>query len=181
MTLRIYGNRALKTLAGKDTRPTQSMVREALFNRWQAAIAQGRWLDLCAGTGAMGAEALCRGASTVIGIEQSARACSVIEQNWQQVVAEGQAFQLIRGDVVKKLPTLAGQQFDLIYFDPPYLSELYQPVLEAIANHNLLSENGELAVEHNPKRSSFSTPTGLEVCRQKIYGNTALTFYQLKN
>lgn len=181
MTLRIYGNRALKTLSGKDTRPTQSMVREALFNRWQGAIAQCRWLDLCAGTGAMGAEALCRGASTVVGIEQSSRAWAVIEQNWQQVVAEGQTFQLIRGDVIKKIPTLTAQQFDLIYFDPPYVSDLYQPVLDAIADYNLLSANGELAVEHNPKRSDFSTPATLEVCRQKNYGNTALTFYQLKN
>ena len=79
MTLRIYGNRALKTLTGKDTRPTQSIVREALFNIWQPAIAQCRWLDLCAGTGAMGAEALCRGASTVVGIEQSSRAWAVIQ------------------------------------------------------------------------------------------------------
>ncbi len=181
MTLRIYGNRALKTLSGKDIRPTQSMVREALFNMWQGAIAQCRWLDLCAGTGAMGAEALCRGASTVVGIEQSPRAGSVIQQNWQQVAAEGQTFQLIRGDVIKKIPSLMGQQFDLIYFDPPYASELYQPVLDAIADYNLLSKNGELAVEHNPKRSDFFTPKTLEVCRQKNYGNTALTFYQLKN
>ncbi|MBM0743512.1 16S rRNA (guanine(966)-N(2))-methyltransferase RsmD [Phormidium sp. CLA17] len=181
MTLRIYGNRALKTLSGKDTRPTQSMVRQALFNIWQSAIADCRWLDLCAGTGAMGAEALCRGASTVVGIEQSSRACSVIEQNWQQVAAEGQVFQLLRGDVVKKLPTLSGQQFDLIYFDPPYASELYQPVLNAIAAHNLLSENGELAVEHRLKGLDFSIPTTLEICRQKNYGNTTLTFYQLKS
>jgi 16S rRNA (guanine966-N2)-methyltransferase len=181
MTLRIYGNRALKTLSGKDTRPTQAMVREALFNIWQGAIAQCRWLDLCAGTGAMSAEALCRGASLVVGIEQSPRTWTIIEQNWQQVVTAGQTFQLIRGDVVKKLPTLIGQQFDLIYFDPPYASELYQPVLNAIADYNLLAANGELAVEHNPKRSDFSIPTTLEICRQKTYGNTALTFYQLKS
>jgi 16S rRNA (guanine(966)-N(2))-methyltransferase RsmD len=179
MTLRIYGNRALKTLSGKDTRPTQSIVRQALFNVWQGAIADCRWLDLCAGSGAMGAEALCRGASVVVGIEQSSRAGAVIEQNWQQMATEGQAFQLLRGDVVKKLPTLAGQQFDRIYFDPPYASELYQPVLDAIADYNLLSINGELAVEHHPQRSNFSTSSTLEVCRQKIYGNTALTFYQL--
>ena len=180
MTLRIYGNRTLKTLSGKDTRPTQSIVREALFNIWQGAIAQCRWLDLCAGSGAMGAEALCRGAALVVGIEQSSRAWSVIEQNWQQVATEGQSFQLIRGDVIKKLPTLSGQQFDLIYFDPPYASELYQPVLDAIVHYNLLSTNGELAVEHNPRRSDFSVPPALEVYRQKSYGKTALTFYQLK-
>ncbi len=61
MSLRIYGNRQLKTLMGQATRPTPSLVREALFNIWQGTIVGCRWLDLCTGSGAMGAEALCRG------------------------------------------------------------------------------------------------------------------------
>ncbi|MER3475705.1 MAG: 16S rRNA (guanine(966)-N(2))-methyltransferase RsmD, partial [Leptolyngbya sp. ERB_1_2] len=70
MSLRIYGNRSLKTLPGQETRPTLARVREAVFNIWQGSIEQCRWLDLCTGSGSMGAEALCRGASIVIGIEQ---------------------------------------------------------------------------------------------------------------
>lgn len=175
MSLRIYGNRSLKTLPGQETRPTLARVREAVFNIWQGSIEQCRWLDLCTGSGSMGAEALCRGAAIVIGIEQFPRACAVIEQNWKQVVKPEQSYQLLRGDVVKRLETLSGQQFDRIYFDPPYTSDLYSPVLTAIATLNLLAPNGELAVEHRPK---LSLPdVSLEIVRQKRYGSAALTFY----
>ncbi|HEY9617090.1 MAG TPA: 16S rRNA (guanine(966)-N(2))-methyltransferase RsmD [Microcoleaceae cyanobacterium] len=178
MSLRIYGNRQLKTLPGLDTRPTPAIVRQAVFNIWQGTIAGCRWLDLCTGSGAMGAEALCRGAAVVTGIEQSGKACGVIQQNWQQVAQSDQKFQVFRGDVIKRLPTLAGQAFDRIYFDPPYASNLYQPVLDAIAAHHLLTNVGELAVEHSLDRNDFVTPESLEICRQKHYGSTALTFYR---
>lgn len=189
MSLRIYGNRQLRTVPGQSTRPTPARVREALFNIWQGEIEGCRWLDLCTGTGAMGAEALCRGANFVVGIEQSQRACSVIQQNWQQVVRDSQTFQVIRGNVVQRLPKLTGQQFDRIYFDPPYASELYEPILKAIARYQLLATEGELAIEHSPDRSlpdtiapvSSTTLSGSAVLknyRLKIYGNTALTFYR---
>jgi len=124
----------------------------------------------------MGAEALCRGAWIVVGIEQSAPACRIIEQNWKQVAKPDQSYQVLRGDVVKRLNHLSGQQFDRIYFDPPYDGELYVPVLGMIAELNLLSPKGELAVEHRP---GFTFPDlRLTIVRQKRYGNTALTFYQ---
>lgn len=176
MSLRIYGNRSIKTLPGQETRPTLARVREAVFNIWQGSIEQCRWLDLCTGSGSMGAEALCRGASLVIGIEQSTAACRIIEQNWKQVAKPEQAYQVLRGDVVKRSEKLAGQQFDRIYFDPPYDGDLYVPVLSAIASLNLLAPNGELAVEHRP---GFTLPElSLTIVREKRYGNTALTFYQ---
>jgi len=177
MSLRIYGNRQLKTLSGQDTRPTPSLVREALFNIWQGTIAHCRWLDLCTGSGAMGAEALCRGAALAVGIERSPRACAIIRENWQQVANPEQAFQVLRGDVRQRIKTLEGQQFDRIYFDPPYASDLYEPVIEAIAHYQLLAPEGELAVEHNGDRSDLPIPSSLKVCRQKIYGNTGLTFF----
>lgn len=176
--MRIYGNRLLKTLRGQETRPTTGRVREAVFNIWQGRIPGCHWLDLCTGTGSMGAEALCRGASLVIGIEKWAKACTIIQQNWEQVANPEQEFQVVQGDVVKRLPELAGQQFDRIYFDPPYASKLYQPVIEAIAHFQLLAQDGELAVEHSPNNLTVSPIPGLEVCRQKVYGNTALTFYR---
>lgn len=176
--MRIYGNRQLKTLPGQETRPTVARVREAVFNIWQGTITDCRWLDLCAGTGSMGAEALCRGASVVVGIEKWAKACAIIQQNWEQVAQPEQAFQVIQGDVVGRLKTLAGQQFDHIYFDPPYASKLYQPVIDAIAQYQLLDKAGELAVEHSPNNLTLSSISTLEICRQKVYGNTALTFYR---
>lgn len=175
--MRIHGNRQLKTLPGLATRPTPSRVREALFNIWQGEISGCRWLDLCAGSGAMGAEALCRGAAVVVGIEQSSRACAVIRENWQRVTQPSQTFQVLRGDVVQRLKTLSGQQFNRIYFDPPYASDLYLPVLQAIARYQLLDFSGELAVEHNPERWKPQLVPALRITREKIYGSTAVTFY----
>ena len=176
MNLRIYGKRQLKTLPGIATRPTLAKVREAVFNIWQNNIYGCRWLDICAGTGSMGAEALSRGASRAIAIEQYGPACGVICHNWQLVASSSQEFKVLPGDVLKRLKGLVGQQFDLIYFDPPYISDLYQPVLEAIAQYQLLATTSELAVEHSPERWPVKLVPTLEVCRQKVYGNTALTF-----
>lgn len=176
--MKIHGSRSLKTLPGQLTRPTTARVREALFNIWQGSIAGCRWLDLCAGSGAMGAEALSRGAAKVIGIEQSGKACEIIQQNWRNVEDSEGKFQVLRGDAVKFLERLAGEKFDRIYFDPPYESGLYRPVLEAIVTYRLLEENGEIAVEHDPKFWKAIEIEGLTICRQKKYGNTHLTFYK---
>jgi 16S rRNA (guanine966-N2)-methyltransferase len=183
MTIRIYGNRELKTLPGLETRPTPARVRQALFNIWQGSISGCRWLDLCSGSGAMGAEALCRAAKLVIGIERSSAACDIIEQNWKKVASESQNFQLLRGDIVTRLDDLKGQQFDRIYFDPPYAGGLYQPVLAAIDRDRLLAPLGEIAVEHSPDSKISTLPIdlpSLRTCRLKTYGSTSITFYQLK-
>jgi 16S rRNA (guanine(966)-N(2))-methyltransferase RsmD len=141
----------------------------------------------------MSAEALCRGASQVVAIEQWGRACGIIRQNLETVANDEQSFEILRGDVVKQLHALQGRQFDRIYFDPPYASDLYQPVIEAIAHwatlwdtESLLCVNGELAVEHDrdrpPHLATIDDPPKtlpLEICRQKVYGNTAVTFYRL--
>ena len=182
MSIRIYGNRELKTLPGLDTRPTPARVRQAVFNIWQGSIADCRWLDLCSGSGAMGAEALCRGAKTVVGIESSSAACRIIRQNWEQVVNINQTFQLLQGDIMRQLAILSGQKFDRIYFDPPYAGGLYQGVISAIEQFELLTLNGELAVEHSPDPQIGNLPkslTMLELCRSKRYGNTVISFYQL--
>lgn len=175
MALRIYGNRLLKTPPGDRSRPTLGRVREALFNIWQGKIEGCDWLDLCAGSGAMGAEALCRGASRVVGIEQAAPALRVIEENWRKVAQSGQEFRLIRGDVRQRLRQLGGQRFDRIYFDPPYASGLYGPVLAAIAEMGLLAEGGAMAIEHD-SQTSLLLPSGLAVTKIKTYGRTTLTF-----
>ena len=176
MSLIIYGNRQLNLLPGLPPRPTPSRVREALFNIWQGTITGCKWLDICTGSGSMGAEALCRGALSVTGIEQSAKACAIIRQNWEQVADASQEFHILRGNAIAKLASLSSQQFDRIYFDPPYASDLYEPVLSAIASQEMLVPNGEIAVEHRSDRA-IEPISGLEICRQKVYGNTALSFY----
>ena len=178
MALRIHGNRQLKTVPGQATRPTTGRVREALFNIWQSSINGCRWLDLCAGNGVMGAEALCRGAATVTGIEKAGIACRTIQQNWQQVAHAEQRFTVIRGDVVTRLSLLKGQTFHHIYFDPPYDAGLYNSVLKAIAQHHLLAPDGELAVEHDDHWMAIALPT-LTLRTQKRYGRTRLSFYTI--
>jgi 16S rRNA (guanine(966)-N(2))-methyltransferase RsmD len=178
--MRIYGNREIKTLPGLDTRPTPVKVREAIFNIWQGSIAHCRWLDLCTGSGAMGAEALCRGAELVVGIERSKSALDIIEYNWRKVSKPEQTWRVIRGDILKKLPTLVGEQFHHIYFDPPYQSDLYLPVMSAIAEYALLTTDGELAVEHHP-HVSLPIVEDLVMYKHKTYGNTAIAFYRNGN
>jgi 16S rRNA (guanine966-N2)-methyltransferase len=179
--MRIYGNRLLKTLPGNDTRPTSAKVRMALFNIWQGTIADCHWLDLCAGSGSMGAEALCRDAAVVIGIDRSPHACKIIRENWQKIAKPEQENRIVIANIPNCFASLAGETFDRIYFDPPYASNLYQPVLEAIVSHQLLKLDGEIAVEYSPKLWQSIPVLGLEICREKLYGNTNLTFYRRTN
>lgn len=187
MAIRIYGNRAIKTLPGELTRPTSARVREALFNVWQGRVSGCRWLDLCAGSGAIGAEALCRGATEVIGIEKSAAACRVIKENWQKVATAEQRFEIVRSDVAKlsaRLPmqlasnseaTNHSLAFDLIYFDPPYAIGLYKPVLAQLADY--LAPSGEAAIEYGQKHWQPSElPETLELIKEKRYGSTCVAF-----
>lgn len=176
--MRIYGNRPIKTLSGQLTRPTLAKVREALFNIWQGQIAGCHWLDLCAGNGSMGAEALCRDAQKVVAIERWGKACAIIRENWENVATSSQEWRILRGDVVTQLNRLQGETFDRIYFDPPYTSGLYEPVLTAIALLSLLADSGEIAVEYDPQQWQPTTVSGLAICRQKVYGNSALVFYE---
>jgi 16S rRNA (guanine966-N2)-methyltransferase len=179
MSIRIYGNRELKTLPGELTRPTAAKVREALFNIWRTQVLGCCWLDLCAGSGAMGAEALCRGAQSVVGIEQAPEACRVMAQNWQKVAKPEQHYEILKGDVLKQLKRLSGRSFDLVYFDPPYASGLYQPVLEALVQVNVLHPGSEIAVEHNVSHWQPNALNQFEIIREKRYGITNLTFLAL--
>ncbi|MBE9059555.1 16S rRNA (guanine(966)-N(2))-methyltransferase RsmD [cf. Phormidesmis sp. LEGE 11477] len=174
MSVRIYGNREIKTLAGEATRPTSARVREAVFNIWQGRVLGCRWLDLCTGSGAMGAEALCRGAAAVVGIEKSGAACRVVAQNWQKVAKPEQKHRIIKGDVVRQLKGLKGK-FDLVYFDPPYAASLYQPVLSIVSE--LLLPAGEMAVEYGiSKWQPAQIPEHLEIVKEKGYGSTHVVF-----
>lgn len=175
--MRIYGNREIKTLSGNDTRPTTAKVREALFNIWQNYLPSASWLDLCAGNGTMGAEALCRGACEVVAIEQSPLACQIIRENLAKVAQENQEFKVLRGDILQRLKSLKGKKFDLIYFDPPYHSNFYDRVLNLIDEYKLLT--GQIAVEYDPKKSHISDQQKLTLVQTKLYGNIALNFYKV--
>lgn len=178
MSVRIHGNREIQVPPGWATRPTPAMVRQALFNIWQKKLRGCHWLDLCAGSGAMTAEALCRGAALAVAIEESRSVSLFIQQNCQKLPG-AENLRVIVSPVQRGLKALGGQQFQLIYCDPPYQSDLYAAVLGAIETHHLLAPGGEIAMEHAAERDLAAElqPIDLEVCRQKVYGSVALTFY----
>jgi 16S rRNA (guanine(966)-N(2))-methyltransferase RsmD len=175
MSIRIKGDRAIKTPTGLATRPTPSKVRAAVFNILQSRIKDANWLDICAGSGAMGAEALVRGASHVVGIELSAIACRIVNENWQKFAKPDQSFQIIKGDAVKILPKLQLKYFDFVYFDPPYQSDLYQPVLKALPP--LLADAALVIAECDRLRPLPDRIGDLICCDRRQYGQTALFFY----
>jgi len=186
MSIKLGGDRYLKSPTGLETRPTSSRVREALFNIWQTKLKGARMLDLCSGSGAIGIEALKWGAIRVVGVELANAACKVIETNWRKVDPKAERAILYRGDVLKLLPKIKQieSRFDLIYFDPPYASNLYEPVLNQLAE--LLNSDGAIAAEHHKKLQLpelISTPSSslippLIKTDYRVYGQTALTFYQ---
>jgi 16S rRNA (guanine966-N2)-methyltransferase len=175
MPIRISGNRLIKTLPGDETRPTAARVREALFNIWRGEIQGCRWLDLCAGSGSMGAEALCHGAQLVVGLDRTPDACNLIRENWQRLAKPDQRFEVRRLDLPSGLDRLGkGASFDRIYFDPPYTSDLYGPVLDRLLQGDLLAPDGQIAIEHNPHRTP-RIPSGYSADRTRVYGSCALT------
>lgn len=176
MAIRIYGKRLIQTPPGLATRPTSARVREAVFNIWHDRIQGARWLDLCSGSGSMGAEALARSAREVVGIERDGTACRVIRDNWQAIAREGQVFSVIRGDVRRRLKVLK-PVFDLIYFDPPYQAQLYDAVLSQLMQLELLAKHGSIAAEHHRELSLPESIGDLIAVKRSHYGQTSLTFY----
>lgn len=159
--LRIIGgkfrNRTLKAPQGMETRPTANRLRETVFNMCQFHLEGALFLDLFSGTGAMGIEALSRGAQKAIFVEQSVQACRVLRDNLETLGVMSQA-QVIQGDVFRQLDHFASlqKQFDLIYVDPPYglVKEegdllLSDAVLCRVEEHRLLSEEGMLFLEQS--------------------------------
>lgn len=154
MTLRIiagtFKGRLLKAPKGPSTRPTQGMLREAVFNICQNEIPNARFLDLFAGSGAMGLEALSRGASHATLVEQNRHAAACIKENIATLQLQPQTT-LIPTDVTRAIALLAKQsaQFDIIYIDPPYDTPFdLEPLIP------LLAPNATLFLEerHNPKK-----------------------------
>ncbi len=180
MSLKIHGQRKLKTLTKSDVRPTTGRVREALFNIWRAEIPGCRFLDLCTGFGTMGAEALVRGAHWVVGVEQSAAQCQVIQTNWEQV-GPGR-FSVYRGTLPNVLLDLAQTEapFDRVYCDPPYASGLYVPILAQIQALHLLNPGGCVACEHQGRQSP-GPQRGWDLYDQRNYGSCGLSFYRLED
>lgn len=159
---------------GKDIRPTASKVRQALFNILANRIHDARFLDLFAGTGLMGLEALSRGARSLISVEESRQMVKAIETSLKTIGFEGE---VIAGDVRQVLPILEPRAFDIIFADPPYKSPLGQTVLKLVDKHDLLAEDALFVIEHS-REEKFPQEITLCLADCRIYGQTALSFFR---
>jgi 16S rRNA (guanine966-N2)-methyltransferase len=190
----IYRGRQLKSPPSAQTRPTSDRLRETLFNVLAPRIEGARFLDLCAGTGAVGIEALSRGAKHVMFVDKSRKMCGLIEANLDALKIESENVDVVSADAtvfLKKfgkgqepsltvllLPRLPGP-FDIIFFDPPY-AEDYESVLSLMGEFapQLLSNDGVVIVEHHKKKELPGQYSALERYRVLKQGNSALSFFK---
>ncbi len=175
--------RRLKAPTWDGLRPTSDKLRETLFNILAPRIAGARFLDGYAGTGAVGIEALSRGAKAVTFVENDRRAETLIAQNLEHCGVE-EGYAIIRSSVARAIDQLDAaafgpyELFDIVWFDPPY-DERPDAVLEAAGV--LIAPGGLLVLEHARRRPSPETAGRLVRARQVTSGDSALSFYELKN
>ncbi len=165
----------LKAPKGTTVRPTADRVKEALFSILGSRVEESLFLDLYAGSGAVGIEALSRGASFCIFVENRKENLAVIKENLKKTSFTDKS-RLIKADVVKTANNLArkGVKADLIYLDPPYNHPDVGPVINNIFQKGIIAENGLLVIEHS--YSSRQLFNAFNIFRQKKYGDTLLTF-----
>ena len=165
-------------------RPTCDRVREALFNIIGDRIAGSRVLDLFAGTGAIGIEALSRGAASVLFVDQSMEAGRLIEANLRACIPRPRAaFLPLNLATTPHLHPLRaaltpGDRFDLVFMDPPYQKNLAQRVLAMVETADILAEGSLIVVEEHQRVSLPETVASLALIDHRRYGETGLWFYE---
>lgn len=182
-----YRGRKLKGPPSLAVRPTSDRLRETLFNVIAPRVADSRFLDLCAGSGAIGIEALSRGARHASFVDQARALCDLIKANLDLCRIERSESAVIQADAQDYLRRFirtqpdSGSPWDLIFYDPPYAQD-YAPVLQAFGAQasGLLTESGLLIVEHHHK-NALSDQIG-SMIRSRILkqGDAALSFYEVK-
>lgn len=185
--MRIIGGtlrgRKLATLRGTAIRPTADRVREALFNILGAhAVTASHVLDLFAGTGAMGMEALSRGARQAVFVDHSAAAVALLRRNLTMCRLEA-CSRVIQWNIAKNLNPLQAypRTFDLVFMDPPYGQGLIAPCLGRLAACGALASGALIVVEHAPDESLRALPPALACTDHRRYGRTAITLLALSD
>ena len=184
--MRIVGGRwrgrSLKGPSSDAIRPTSDRLRETLFNVLTAgnpsALAGTMWVDLFAGTGAVGIEALSRGAAMVHFVESSAKAVELVQKNLQSLGIT-KNFEVLRQDAVRAIGALKKAKADFVFLDPPYrMNEAYQQTLEALAASALLKQDGTVIAEHDKRFDPGEGFGKLQRLRKLEQGDSALSFYR---
>jgi 16S rRNA (guanine966-N2)-methyltransferase len=170
--------RRLRAPRGRGTRPTADRVRVSLFDVLGPGIAGARVLDLFAGTGAVGLEALSRGAARVVFVERDPTALGALRANLAAIGASRAAARVLAGDVLRVMPGLGAEEgpFDVVFIDPPYATGLAGRALAALAAARICREGTEVVVQHST-RTALPPVEGLRPHRRaRRFGDTALTF-----
>ena len=160
----------LKTIEGKDTRPTTDRIKETLFNMLQPELEHAYFLDLFAGSGQIGIEALSRGASYCVFVDNNKKACSCIEENLNFTKLQQEA-RCLSMDVIPALRSLEGKyQFDMVFMDPPYNHEYEKDILHDLHGSTLLKGNALIIIEASLDTDfSYVSEMGYELLKDKIY------------
>lgn len=166
--------RKLDTLSGNDVRPTTDMVKEAVFSAIQFDIEGRSFLDLFAGSGQMGIEALSRGAKKAVFIENNAEAVSVIKKNIERTGFLDSST-LIRSDSFSFLATTP-EKFDIAFIDPPYHEGLFEKALNSVAA--VMSDHGIIICEHPNTVSLPFVVGGFKIERERKYSKIIITIYR---
>lgn len=175
-----YRGRVIKSPPNLKTRPTSDRLRETLFNVLNSFIDEDtRFLDLCAGTGAVGIEAISRGANFVTFVDKSRKICGLIEENLDALEIPETQTEIICSSAEKFVSKEKNNYWDLVYFDPPYQNDYLEVLREVAADDsNLLNENSILIVEHHAKNDLPDTLSEIGRWRLLKQGETCLSFYR---
>ena len=172
-----YKGRKLADNHYAHIRPTADIVKQAIFNKLAFFVQDGKVLDLFCGTGALGIEAISRGAREVVFADKDNRSISQTKLNLKNL-AISDARTLI-GDYKETLRKLAGEKFDIIILDPPYMSGVYEDALSLIKKYDLLSLDGIVVCEHE-KTVEIQHEEYSQI-DQKRYGIKMVSYFELKN
>lgn len=169
--------RRLRTPAGQRTRPTGDRVRESLFAILGEQIVHSRVLDLFAGTGALGIEALSRGAETAVFVDKDPYCCRIIRDNLERLGLLGKVF---HNDAFRALDVLARRkaEFDIVFVDPPYGQGLALQTLERLSQVHILRPDGLIVVESGFREGIPERVLKFAQERAEKYGDTRLTFFR---
>lgn len=167
----------LKTPEGLNTRPTTDRVKEALFNIIQFDIA-GDVLDLFAGTGQLGIEALSRGANHGVFVDESLQAVNIIRENLRRTKMEQRA-EIIRGDYLTYL-NRCRRKFRLIFLDPPYAEKYLENAIKRLSEIDILADGGIIITERPADKPLEGEFAGLERSKDYRYGKILITLFKEK-
>ena len=175
-----FRGRKLECLDGIDIRPTLDRVKESLFNIIAIDVLEGDFLDLFSGSGAIGIEAISRGAKEVVFVDESIKSIKVLKNNLEKLKID-KNIEIFNDDCSMVVEKLFKEKrfFDIIFMDPPYSKGIVQALLKKININKILKEDGTIIVEHDIADILQQKEGDIALVRQKKYGSTMLSFYKI--